>query len=123
MVTARIFGTAGQLAIRKRAGPPFSELHIALRIELSAGPERADAASACLHAGTAFKDDGTIALLCQQQGSEHAGRAKADHGRSVLQRLIPLCRQGERFRMHSADITQMPLQQRRFMAHFACQRI
>ncbi|MEI3146754.1 MAG: hypothetical protein V8T10_01765 [Merdibacter sp.] len=123
MMTAGILGAGGQLAIGKCPCSPFPELHVALGIELSAGPEFPDAAGTCLHARAALQDDGTIAVLRQQQSGEHAGRAESDHDRAVRQTLAALLRQREGRRFGPGDIAQTAAQQRFFMAHLALQRI
>ena len=67
---AQVLCAGVQLAVGKRAGAAFAELHIGLKIQRSAAPEPLHILSALLYASAALEQDGPSAAAGQHQGGK-----------------------------------------------------
>ena len=81
-VVLRILDLAVQLAVRKRAGAAFAELHVRLRVEHALAPQAEGVHRAFAHRLAAFEDDRAEAHLRQQQAGEQAAGAGTDDDRA-----------------------------------------
>jgi hypothetical protein len=79
---AGILDAAVELAVGKRAGSAFSELHVALGRQNRAPPERPGVPGPLPDDRAAFQDDRAESHFRQDQSREQAARAAADHDRA-----------------------------------------
>ena len=82
---ARVLDLAVELAVGKRAGAAFAELHVALRVERFLAPQAPGVLSALPHRLAALQHDGPEPHLRQHQRRKHAAWPETHHHRALLQ--------------------------------------
>ena len=89
---ARVLDLAVQLAVGKRAGAAFAELHIALRVELAFAPQAPGIFGSLAHGFAAFQNNWLEAHLRQHQRGKNAAGPKAHHHGTFVASGGPIAR-------------------------------
>ena len=84
-VMLRVLHLGPQLAVRKRAGAAFAELHVRLRVQDPLAPQAESVLGSFSHRLAALENNGLEAHLRQDQSGEQSARAHAYHHGAVGQ--------------------------------------
>ena len=81
---ALVMGSGVQLPIREGPGTALAELHVALRVQRTAGLKALYVQPALLHVLTALDYKGAKPCKTKYEGGEHPSRAKSDNERPFI---------------------------------------